>query len=206
MNLSNELLLISLTEFYENKLYIQKFLNVVNGKSYVSLRLIDWYITNYCKNNNEFFYSTKLKSVDNHGFINVYASYRSQLKAYKKIKFDPFRRRERILFYYHNKSNYICTTIGQLNFFRWAIEYSILEHIENNVMRLERLMINSQKRQYMKLKENNYNVKEDFSNTKNNDDNIGKKILDINYDKINNAMNKSNKNIFKKKSIMVSFN
>lgn len=143
MNLSNELLLFSLTEFYTNKYNIDKMLNIINGQSKMSLRLIDWYITNYCKTNNEFIYCEKNKYEK--PFINIYTSYRSQLKAYKKVKFDPFRRRERILFYYNNNNSYICTTIGQLNFFRWAIENQILNHIQMNIVKLENLMISSHK-------------------------------------------------------------
>ena len=179
MNLSNELLLMSLTEFYSNKIHINKFLHVVNGKSNVSLRLIDWYITNYCKNNNEFFICAKKKNDDCHSFINVYGSYRSQLKAYKKIKFDPFRRRERILFYYNDTSEFVCTTIGQLNFFRWAIEYSILDHIENNVNRLDKLMLNSQRIHF-----STRNVKKKITK---NDDDLSKQYEAHKYDCNNNT-------------------
>lgn len=147
MNLSNELLLSSLKDFFKESKNMSRFINIIDGNSNISLRLIDWYITNYCKNNNEFFYSPNMKTLENHGFINIYASYRSQLKAYKKVKFDPFRRRERIKFYYDNDSKSICTTIGQLNFFRWAFQYSILNHIEHNIIRLERLMLTTSKHQ-----------------------------------------------------------
>ena len=155
MNLSNELLLLSLTDFYKESNNMSRFIKIIDGTSNISLRLIDWYITNYCKNNNEFFYCPDMKTLENHGFINIYASYRSQLKAYKKVKFDPFRRRERIEFYYDNDSKSICTTIGQLNFFRWAFEYSILNHIEHNIIRLERLMLTTSKHQVNIVKNGN---------------------------------------------------
>ena len=56
MNLSNELLLLSLTDFYKESNNMSRFIKIIDGTSNISLRLIDWYITNYCKNNNEFFY------------------------------------------------------------------------------------------------------------------------------------------------------
>jgi hypothetical protein len=76
-----------------------------------------------------------------------FKSYKAQLKAYSKKFCDPFCRRERVIFDYHNKvildfdqnikmshGDYIITTIGQLNFFRFAIQDSIIkyaiEHIE----------------------------------------------------------------------------
>ena len=64
--------------------------------------------------------------------INVYNSYKSQLKAYSKKRFDPFCRRERIKFINHNNDE-IITTAGQLNFFRWVIENNILDYISEYI-------------------------------------------------------------------------
>ena len=47
--------------------------------------------------------------------FNVFLSYRSQLNAYSKKQFDPFCRRNRIDFYF-NETQFITTTVGQLNF------------------------------------------------------------------------------------------
>tara|TARA_B100000949_G_C14106929_1_gene376639 strand:- start:20 stop:370 length:351 start_codon:yes stop_codon:yes gene_type:complete len=63
--------------------------------------------------------------------MNVYHSYKSQLKAYSKQKFDPFCRRDRILFEIDDETS-VETTVGQLNFFRWAIGNLILDYIEKN--------------------------------------------------------------------------
>ena len=51
MNNSNELLLLSLKDFYSNENNFSMLLSIINGESKISLRLIDWFITNYCKNN-----------------------------------------------------------------------------------------------------------------------------------------------------------
>jgi hypothetical protein len=75
----------------------------------------------------------------------VYLSYRSQLKAYSKQQFDPFRRRDRITFFYE-KDKCIETTIGQLNFFRWVIQNDILLHIQENLAEIEGDMITVQKK------------------------------------------------------------
>ena len=55
------------------------------------------------------------------------------MKAYSKKRFDPFCRWERINIPYNNDS-YIQTTIGQLNFFRWALENKIIDYIQNNLI------------------------------------------------------------------------
>ena len=47
--------------------------------------------------------------------LNVYISYKSQLRALFKKQFDPFCRRNRIDFYF-NDTEFITTTVGQLNF------------------------------------------------------------------------------------------
>ena len=51
--------------------------------------------------------------------------------AYSKKQFDPFCRRERISFYY-DKENELVTTVGQLNFFRWAIDNLVLQYLQDH--------------------------------------------------------------------------
>ena len=125
----------SLSKFYADKSNIEKIAPIVNGKSDISLRLLDWFVTNYCK---------KTVTVINNDTFNVYLSYRSQLKAYSKQQFDPFRRRDRITFFYDKESS-IETTIGQLNFFRWVILNGIIEYITENMEIIEQDMFSVQK-------------------------------------------------------------
>ena len=138
---SKDLLLISLTNYYTQKNNIHIIKDIVEGNSMLSLRLIDWYVTNYCKHNNVVF-TLKKNSVD---YFNVYMNYRSQLKAFKKILFYPFRRRDRIVFHY-DQDNKLNTTIGQLNFFRWAIENNVLEHLNKSIHMVENDMLKRQKK------------------------------------------------------------
>jgi hypothetical protein len=77
-------------------------------------------------------------------YFNVYSNYRSQLKAFKKIQFDPFRRRERIDFYF-NDTNFMETTLGQLNFFRWFLENDLLAYISTHYADIEEDMLFNQK-------------------------------------------------------------
>ena len=142
MNNSAELLLVSLKDFYEEKRHVENFMHIIDGPSQISLRLIDWFITSYCKNARDG--NPQYKTLKN-----IYQDYRSQLKAYKKLKFDPFRRRQRISFKISDQEasedKCINTTIGQLNFFKWAIDNGILKYINENFDTLESAMNAHQK-------------------------------------------------------------
>ena len=69
----------------------------------------------------------------------VYDDYKLKLKAYSKKRFDPFCRWDRISIPY-TKGKFIETTIGQLNFFKWALENKVIEYIEQNYDIIEKDM------------------------------------------------------------------
>lgn len=138
---SRDLLMTSLSKFYNVKNNIQTIVPIIDGSSSISLRLIDWFVTNYSKKLN--IVITKQVNM-NIVHFNVYLSYRSQLKAYSKQLFDPFRRRDRITFMYDNNKS-IETTVGQLNFFRWILQNDILEYIDKNINQIEKDMVKTQK-------------------------------------------------------------
>jgi hypothetical protein len=69
----------------------------------------------------------------------VYMNYKNQLKAYSKKLFDPFCRRERISFQIPGHEAFL-TTVGKLNFFRWAIEKGILDYIKGHQPEIEKEM------------------------------------------------------------------
>jgi len=138
--INDRLLLESLHEFYENEYNRDKLLSILSNDKKISLRSIDWFITNYSKKNNIYYmiYETSDQlpsfSEKNNSYktnMNVFHSYKSQLKAYSKKGFDPFCRRERLLFII-DENHSVETTIGQLNFFKWAIMNLILDYIEEN--------------------------------------------------------------------------
>jgi hypothetical protein len=153
---NNDMLLLSLGKFYSTKNNVMQLINIVEGTYSISLRLIDWFVTNYSKKNN----TVIIKCVNNDVIhFNVYLSYRSQLKAYSKQQFDPFRRRDRMNFYFE-KDKYVETTVGQLNFFRWVIQNDILDYIEKNSTDIEEDMIKTQKEnQKKRMCSTNLNIK-----------------------------------------------
>jgi hypothetical protein len=71
----------------------------------------------------------------------VYVDYKLKLKAYSKKRFDPFCRWDRINVPYKD-DKYIQTTIGQLNFFKWALENDVIRYIEENYANIEKDMNN----------------------------------------------------------------
>jgi hypothetical protein len=133
----NDLLLNNLMEFYKKEEYLDKMLKIITGDSKISLRIVDWFATNYAKK----FY-TLYNIEDDFGNLKrfkVYFDYKLKLKAYSKRRFDPFCRWERISIPYKG-DKYIETTIGQLNFFKWAIENKVIGYIEENYETIEKDM------------------------------------------------------------------
>ena len=132
----NDLLMNNLLEFYKNENNLHTMLNIINGESRISLRIVDWFATNYAKKN--FTVYIIQKSNEDIRF-KVYTDYKLKLKAYSKRRFDPFCRWERINIPYKNNT-FIQTTIGQLNFFKWALENNVIEYIEKNYAIIEQDM------------------------------------------------------------------
>jgi hypothetical protein len=129
----NELLLNNLLQFYDDDNKLQYMLQIINGESKISLRIVDWFATNYAKKNYTV-YSIE-KNNDKIRF-KVYFDYKLKLKAYSKKRFDPFCRWDRITIPYKDNTS-IQTTIGQLNFFRWALENDVVKYIEDNYEQIE---------------------------------------------------------------------
>jgi len=155
------LLYNSLQQYFTDNSMNEKLNKTLDKQDGLSLRLIDWFITNYSKKNNIYYliYKTpkgNLTLQDKGNVIdsqfNVYQSYKSQLKAYSKKKFDPFCRRERIVF--TSPGGSIETTVGQLNFFKWALNNLVIDYIETHKQDIEDDMNDSLKS--IKLK---YDVK-----------------------------------------------
>ena len=91
-NTTKELLLFSLISFYSNNnIYKSILKTIIDGKHELSLRMIDWLVTRYAKNNNiiycvndtddNIYYNlTDNYSKEKYRKINLYLDYRAQLK------------------------------------------------------------------------------------------------------------------------------
>jgi len=62
-----------------------------------------------------------------------------KLKAYSKKRFDPFCRWER-QWVPVDDTKEMETTLGQLNFFKWAIEHGVIEYIRTHFNAIEQDM------------------------------------------------------------------
>ena len=123
-----ELLVMSLVKYYngiKDKDVLKKLVDTMQGNGEYSLRLIDVFVTNYAKKHNTVY------MLEGQEFL-VYLNYKSQTKAYSKKLFDPFCRHDRIIFQCEGVEDFL-TTVGQMNFFRWAHEKGILEYIAAHV-------------------------------------------------------------------------
>jgi len=127
-----QLLRSSLQRFFQGKGYLRAHvIPCVNSRERLSLRALDWLVTNFAKERNvRFRRGTKPFS--------MYREYRLQLKAYTKRWFDPFQRRERIVF--TDGEETFTTTVGQLNFFKWAIQTGVLQYALDNIATIEEHM------------------------------------------------------------------
>jgi len=134
-----ELIVSNLQKFYTSRSDMKEIMPVLLGTSDLSLRLVDWFVTNYAKKHNIGYI------LDSQEFL-VYMNYKSQLKAYSKKLFDPFCRRERIMFQVPGEEPFV-TTVGKLNFFRWAIEKGVLTYLKLHSVKIEAEMNKAMKDQ-----------------------------------------------------------
>jgi len=145
----NDLLLKNLISFYKtydlDGIYnpnnnLDKILKIITGETKISLRIVDWFATNYAK---KFYTLYVIEGANNNVTrrFKVYDDYKLKLKAYSKKRFDPFCRWDRISIPYKNGTS-IETTIGQLNFFKWTLENKVIDYIEQNYSDIETDMNN----------------------------------------------------------------
>ena len=88
-----DVLLNSLSKYYNDESNSKKLLDILENNDKLSLRIIDWFVTNYSKKHNIFYeiykedniYSFN-KSESFHKQFNTYQSYKSQLKSFSKKK------------------------------------------------------------------------------------------------------------------------
>lgn len=137
----NLLVMNNLIEFYQKDNNLENMLNIItsDADSRISLRIIDWFATNYAKKWYTL-YNIKMKNGSVRRF-KVYNEYKLKLKGYKKRRFDPFCRWNRIKYPYKDNS-FIDTTIGQMNFFKWVMEHDIIDYISEHYDEIERDMNN----------------------------------------------------------------
>jgi hypothetical protein len=111
------LLLTSLERFFDIPENNEKLFDILEHRKGISLRKLEWFVTNYSKQKQVTY------TAPNGKLFTVHVAYKSSLDGYSKKLFDPFCRTERIQF------KGIQTTVAQLNFLRWVLTNGIIEYI-----------------------------------------------------------------------------
>ena len=207
LNRRETLLMKPIKKFFYEKDNIDIFFNILKGDSEDSLRLYEWFVVNYSKK-----YDIRYNIKDNEGINNefvVHLNYKSQLQSYSKKYFDAFCRTKRIFISNYNGIKEE-TTIGQLNFFKWAISNKIIEYIKKHRDDINKDMIHSLRHLYNNkdLQENtnkldNKNINNNINNNINKSNAIKKKKRRTRKELSISATKKINKHDVK---IIVSFN
>jgi hypothetical protein len=187
-----DITLMDLYGFYLTNDNIYRVLPIITSNSNISIRVLDWFVTNYSKKFNIIY---KLDNIDANGdrFFNVYLQYKCQLKSYKKKLFDPFCRKQRIAFHY-DLNKCVVTTVGQLNFFKWAISYGVLSYVEKNLQAITNDMIVSNKNMVKKYNNPVNGNSPDDNNSPDDDNSLNKPILITSKSKVSNKTSKSSIN------------
>lgn len=108
----------------------------------VSLRVVDWLVTNYARKTKFGFWKEKNGSLC---YIDLHQTYRNVLKIWRRKLFDPFQRFQRV--FYLLDGEFVTTTVGQLNFFKVMSEQcNLMEVLKNRqlVEAVKRDMIQAQ--------------------------------------------------------------
>jgi hypothetical protein len=126
MNNKTNYLLQSVNQFYSVESNRKKLTDILNKTGGISLRNLEWFITNYARKNNTTFRTTNGK------VFTVHTSYKSSLDGYSKKLFDPFCRTQKFSYKIPDTSQEIQTTLAQLNFIRWCIKNNIIDYIYDN--------------------------------------------------------------------------
>lgn len=122
-------ILSSLVGYYTDEKVTDLLLPVLQHQSPISLRALDWLVTNYSKKYNV------ICRTRNGGMFNIHQGYRNALVVNKRRNFDPFRRRLRITV--RSGGQELESTVGQLNFMCWAKENGVVDYLLENLEHIE---------------------------------------------------------------------
>lgn len=119
----SDILLSSINAFYDDEKNKATLMNILSKKSGISLRNLEWFITNYAKKNHTSY------TTDDGKVFSVHTAYKSSLLGYSKKLFDPFCRAEKISYVIPGTSEEIQTTLAQLNFIKWCIKNDVISFL-----------------------------------------------------------------------------
>ena len=124
-----------MVDYYSDEKIRTLLLPIITQQDTLSLRVLDWLVTNYAKKKNIVY---KYEVDGDMLMLNIYSEYKSWLRNYRRRNFDPFRRRSRIYFYVDEVQYQ--TTVGQLNFIYWADSFGVLDYTRRHLQEIEQDM------------------------------------------------------------------
>ena len=156
LSVKESLLLKSLIVFYKKRDNLNILLQFLKSKQRrLSLRLLDWLVTNYAKNH-PIMIQYKSNTVINTEFM--YLAYKNHLKSFSKKIFDAFARRQHVFYTFDHHVYKICasdmnshydrtdgfiTSVAQLNAFRFFISSGVVDYAIQHLEEVEKDMVNS---------------------------------------------------------------
>jgi len=117
MESKSKALLENLIKFYNVQENFDKLQNILQNKTQISMRIIEYYTTVYAKENNRLLHN----------------EYKNMLRGLNKANFDPYCRKVKgvkTIFLFECESGNCYTTVAQANFYKWIIEKGIVECIQ----------------------------------------------------------------------------
>ena len=118
---------------------------LLTQSSTVSLRALDWAVTNWAKEHNV------VCTAVTGGTTNVHHAYLSALSHWKRRLFDPFRRRDRVQV--RIGGELLETTLGQANYALWCYQTGVLSYVMGHRDEIEAHMNAAAQRQKRERRE-----------------------------------------------------
>jgi hypothetical protein len=121
--------------FFDEEGALELLVGVATQVCDVSLRILDFCCTNFAKKTGVVLVS---RAADGRRAVHLFSLYKDWLRHFRRRSFDPFRRRERILFEHPQRpGEALETTVAQLNFLRWARAYGVVDFARGNLAKIE---------------------------------------------------------------------
>lgn len=121
--------------------YVEKLLEIIEGRSIISIRILEYFVVNYAK---KYDIRYNIKINNNVHVFEVYNNFKNQLKGASKKYFDPFCRKNKLVYSYINEKTKqkisFESSVGQMTFFKWAIKNKVIQYVEDNIDKIQRDM------------------------------------------------------------------
>ena len=134
-----------LASYFDDNTIRSALLPMIRRTSIVSLRILDWLVTNFAKKYNV------VCLTDKGELFNVHNAYKVALSVYRRQHFDPFRRSRRIVFEIDGGRHE--TTIGQCHFLYWAKVNGVFAYAQQHLASIEADMNDVAARQRQKKRD-----------------------------------------------------